>query len=112
MARKSRVNPLVVGRADPDSCRKRPSIERKFAEQKKCHGLRQARYRGLAKVTIQVLIVCMVVNCKRMAKLQAMGTDPPRGGLCRKQTAGAEVSKKPEIQRVLLPSGANTALRA
>jgi IS5 family transposase len=82
IVKKNRVNPQMMGRADPDSCRKRPSIERKFAEQKKCHGLRQARYWGLAKVTIQVLIVCMVVNCKRMAKLQAMSTDPPRGGLC------------------------------
>ncbi|NLJ35945.1 MAG: hypothetical protein GX358_06935 [candidate division WS1 bacterium] len=74
-----------MGRADPDSWRKRPSIERKFAEQKKCHGLRQARYWGLAKVTIQVLIVCMVVNCKRMA----MGTEPPRGELCPNADGGS-----------------------
>ncbi|NLJ35947.1 MAG: hypothetical protein GX358_06945 [candidate division WS1 bacterium] len=67
MVKKNRVNPQMMGRADPDSCRKRPSIERKFAEQKKCHGLRQARYWGLAKVTIQVLIVCMVVNCRQLS---------------------------------------------
>jgi IS5 family transposase len=78
-----------MGRADPDSWRKRPPIEHKFAEQKKCHGLRQARYRGLAKVTIQVLIVCMAVNCKRMAKVQAMSTDPPRGGLCPNADGGS-----------------------
>jgi hypothetical protein len=81
--------PAGAGLVPPDSWRKRPSIERKFAEQKKCHGLRQARYRGLAKVTIQVLIVCMVVNCKRMAKLQAMGTEPPRGGLCPNANGGS-----------------------
>jgi hypothetical protein len=51
------------GACRSDSWRERPSIERKFAEQKKCHGLRQARYGGLAKV-------------------QAMGTDPPGGELC------------------------------
>jgi hypothetical protein len=28
-----------------------------------------------AQLGIQVLIVCMVVNCKRMAKLQAMASD-------------------------------------
>jgi hypothetical protein len=37
--------------------------------------LQQVCYRGLAKVAIQVLIVCMVVNCRRMAKLQAMASD-------------------------------------
>lgn len=40
MVKKNRVNPQVMRRADPDSWRKRPSIERKFAEQKKYHGLR------------------------------------------------------------------------
>jgi IS5 family transposase len=74
MVKKNRVSPQVMGRADPDSWRKRPPIERKFAEQKKYHGLRQARYWGLAKVAIQVLVACMVVNCKRMAKLQATET--------------------------------------
>jgi transposase, IS5 family len=89
MVKKNRVNPQVLGRADPDSWRERPDIERKFAEQEKSYGLRQVCYRGLAKVTIQVLIVCMVVNCtrsacvrKRMVRLQEMRTGPPRGGLC------------------------------
>jgi IS5 family transposase len=89
MVKKNRANAQVLRRAAPDSCRKRPAIERKFAEQKKYHGLRQARYWGLAKVTIGVLIVCMVVNCtrtacvrKRMVRLQAMGTGFLRDGLC------------------------------
>ncbi len=51
IVKKNRVSPQVVGRADPDSCRKRPPIARKLAGQK-YHGLRQARYRGLAKVMI------------------------------------------------------------
>lgn len=82
MVKKNRVNPQVLGRADPESWRKRPSIERKFAEQKKYHGLTQARYWGLTKVTIQVLVVCIVVNCKRMVRLQEMATGPPGAGLC------------------------------
>ena len=89
MVKKNRVSPQVMGRADPDSWRKRPSIERKFAEQKKYHRLRQARYWGLAKMAIQVLIVCMVVNCKRMAKLQAMSTAPQGGGLCPNADGGS-----------------------
>ena len=44
--------------------RERPNLERKFAEQKQYHGLSRARYWGLAKVTIQVLITCLVVNWK------------------------------------------------
>jgi len=85
----------VTRRADPHSWRERPGIERKFAKQKKYHGLRQARYCGLAEATIQVLIVCMVVNCtgttcvrKWIAKLQAMGTSPRGGGVCRSGDGG------------------------
>ncbi len=51
------------------SQRERPNIERKFAEQKKYHGLAKARYWSLAKVTIQVLMTSIVVNCKKIAKL-------------------------------------------
>ena len=64
----NRTNPAVIGQVNPKSQRERPNIERKFAEQKKYHGLRRARYWGLAKVTIQVLMTCIVVNCKKMAK--------------------------------------------
>jgi len=65
----NRTNPEVIGQANPASQRERPNIERKFAEQKKYHGLSQARYWGLAKVSIQVLMTCIVVNCKKLATL-------------------------------------------
>jgi len=44
-------------------------IERKFAEAKKWHGLRRARYRGKWKVAIQVLMTFLVMNAKRIVKL-------------------------------------------
>jgi len=65
----NRTNPEVIGQANPQSQRERPNVERKFAEQKKYHGLAKARYWGLAKVTIQVLMTSIVVNCKKIAKL-------------------------------------------
>ena len=51
------------------SWRQRPQIERKFAECKQSHGLRRARYWGLAKVTVQSLMVALVVNLKRWVTL-------------------------------------------
>ena len=42
--KKNRTNADVIGQANPKSQRERPKIERKFAEQKQYHGLRQARY--------------------------------------------------------------------
>ena len=51
------------------SWRERPQIERKFAECKQFHGLSRARYWGLAKVTIQTLMVALVVNLKRWVTL-------------------------------------------
>jgi len=62
--KKNRTNPHVIGQANPASQRERANIERKFAEQKQYHGLRQARYWGLRRVTIQVLRTCLVVNCE------------------------------------------------
>ena len=64
IVKKNRTNAEVIGQANSHSQRERPKIERKFAEQKKHHGLRQARYWGLRKVTVQVLMVCLVVNCE------------------------------------------------
>ena len=70
------------GQANAKSQRQRPNIERKFAEQgtplklcpscevgKKYHELGQVRYWSLAKISIQVLMTCIVVNCKKIAKL-------------------------------------------
>jgi IS5 family transposase len=51
------------------SWRERPKIERKFAECKQFHGLRRARYWGLAKAAIQTLMVALVVNLKRWVTL-------------------------------------------
>ena len=51
------------------SWREPPRIERKFAECKQFHGLRQARYWGLAKVAIPTLMVALVVNLKRWVTL-------------------------------------------
>ena len=67
--KKNRTNSEIVGQANSNSQRQRPNIERKFAEQKQYHGLAKARYWGLAKVTVQVLMTCIVVNCKKLAKL-------------------------------------------
>jgi IS5 family transposase len=55
------------------SRRERPKIERKFAEGKNRHGLTQARYWGLAKVSIQVCMVALVTNLKRLVKLALGG---------------------------------------
>ena len=62
--KQNRTNRDGLGRANPRSQRERANIERNFAEQKQYHGLRQARYWGLRRVTIQVLRTCLVVNCE------------------------------------------------
>ena len=49
--------------------RERPKIERKFAEMKRCHGLREARYWGLPKMAIQSIMSAIVCNLKRLVKL-------------------------------------------
>ena len=77
----NRTNPEVIGQANPASQRERLNIERKFAEQKNYHGLAKARYWGLAKVTIQVLMTCIVVNCKKIAKLASSYLSKPAAKL-------------------------------
>jgi IS5 family transposase len=49
--------------------RERPKIDRKFAELRRFHGLREARYWGLAKVAIQFTLTAIACNLKRMVKL-------------------------------------------
>jgi len=62
--------------------RLRGRIESKFDEQMNRHGLRRARYWGLAKMTIQVLLNAMTVNLKRAVKLMQMqSAGPPLSGL-------------------------------
>lgn len=82
IVKKNRTNLKFIGQADLKSQRERPKIEHKFAEQKKYHGLTTARYWGLAKVTIQALLTCIVLNCKRVVKLIGAAIGPPRGVLC------------------------------
>jgi len=82
IVKKNRTNAAVIGQANAPSQRERPKIERKFAEQKRYHGLGQARYWGLRKVTIQVLMVCIVVNCKRTARLAQAHCGPPGAAWC------------------------------
>lgn len=53
--------------------RERYKIEGKHAEQKDRHGLRRARYWGLAKVSLQAIVTATVTNLKRLAKLLAPG---------------------------------------
>jgi Transposase DDE domain len=55
----------------------RGRIEPKFDEQMNRHGLRHARYWGLAKVTLQVLLNALTVNAKRAVKLLALRAQPP-----------------------------------
>lgn len=60
------------------SRRERPKVERKFAEGNQRHGLKKARYWGLAKVSIQNLMVAIVVNLKRLVKLTLLAAPEPR----------------------------------
>ena len=76
--RKARIVAGEVGRAWRQTHGKlRPRIEAKFDEQMNRHGLRHARYWGLAKVTAQVLLNALTVNAKRAVKLLALRPQPP-----------------------------------
>jgi len=57
------------GEGRREALRIRKMVERKFGEAKKWHGMARARYRGKAKVKIQVLMTFLVLNVKRMARL-------------------------------------------
>ncbi|MCL6613348.1 MAG: transposase [Firmicutes bacterium] len=46
-------------------------VERVHGEAKVWHGMARARYRGLAKVTIQILLTYMVMNAKKMTATAA-----------------------------------------
>jgi len=47
----------------------RKMVEQKFGEAKKWHGMARARYRGRAKVKIQVLMTLLILNVKRIIRL-------------------------------------------
>jgi len=58
----------------------RKTIERLFGEVKTWHSLQRARYRGLGRVTIQVLLTFLVANVKKMAtRMAARGLVSPCG---------------------------------
>jgi transposase len=56
-----------------------PRIERKLGELVRWHDARHARYRGRAKVLIQMLLTGWVVNVKRMLKLMENAGAAPAG---------------------------------
>lgn len=75
--RKRKVGEGSAGKAwRTAQLRVRGRIEPKFDEQMNRHGLRHARYWGLAKVTLQVLLNAITVNAKRAVKLLARATPP------------------------------------
>jgi IS5 family transposase len=49
----------------------RNAVERKFAEAKDRHGMRQFRYAGLARNKIQAYLTAIVINMKRAVKLES-----------------------------------------
>jgi hypothetical protein len=76
-----RKNKILAGEAGRQwrkaQLKVRSRIEPKFSEQMNQHGLRRARYWGLAKVTVQVLLNVITVNAKRAVKLLAQAVGPP-----------------------------------
>lgn len=61
--RKHQMKPEIIA-----AQRERPKIERKFAELKRFHGLKEARYWGLAKMAIQFTMAAIARNLKRIVK--------------------------------------------
>ena len=74
--RKHQMRPEIIA-----AQRERPKIERKFAELKRFHGLKEARYWGLAKMAIQFTMTAIACNLKRIVKLLShkgcLGTSKP-----------------------------------
>jgi IS5 family transposase len=62
--RKNQMKPEIIA-----AQRERPKIERKFAELKRFHGLKEARYWGLVKMAIQFTMTAITCNLKMMVKL-------------------------------------------
>lgn len=58
--------------------RHRSRIEHKFADLKKWHGFREARYWGLDKMRIQTYMATICANVKRMVKILFNGISPPK----------------------------------
>jgi IS5 family transposase len=77
--RKAKILAGQAGRAwRREHLKVRGRIEAKFDEQMNHHGLRRARYWGLAKVSVQVLLNVITVNLKRAEKLLKARAAPTR----------------------------------
>ena len=60
----------VDPRKRKEALKKRKQIERKNGEAKTWHGMDRARYRGRWKMAIQAYLTFMVINSKRIVRLQ------------------------------------------
>ena len=73
IVKKNRRSPCLRGQQKKPEVisaqRERPKIERKFAELKRFHGLKEARYWSLAKMSIQFIMTAIACNLKRIVKL-------------------------------------------
>lgn len=81
-ARKEKVSAGEAGRAwRKEHLRVRGRIDSKFDEQMNRHGLRRARYWGLVKATLLVLLNAITVNLTRAPRLLARRAEGPPGVL-------------------------------
>lgn len=109
IVKRNRTNPQVLGQADSESQRERPCIERKFAEQKRYHGLRQARYWGLA-MGIPHLLFLTVLACAPCLAQENLLANPsfelttPDGG---PQAWGVRAGERMELRTDGGRTGAN-----
>lgn len=71
VVKNNRTNPEIIGQANPTSQRERPNIERKFAEQKKYHGLGKVRYWGLARVGLPPAYLHHITKPTKAIAMQA-----------------------------------------
>ena len=53
----------------------RKAVERTFGEGKRWHGMARSRYCGRARTAVQVLLTCIVIDAKKMAR-RLTGKDP------------------------------------
>jgi hypothetical protein len=81
--RKARVVAGEAGRQwRKEQLKVRGRIEAKFSEQMNRHGLRHARYWGLTKVMMQVVLNAIVVNAKRVVRLLQQAASGPPARIC------------------------------
>ena len=76
MHRGARAHPLTEQQKAHNRpiSRARSTIESKFGEMKRWHGLRRAIYRGIHRVRRQVIMTVLAVNMKRLSAILAQST--------------------------------------